>query len=97
MEKRRPLLATEISSLFYGTLTNSFGKGMLIGFRQVARSKQIRDYMDRGIELADKIIDLNTSYLKQGNIPISVQWDTFVTDSTVPPFSEKIMIAQYPT
>lgn len=94
VEKRRPLLATEISSLFYGTLTNSFGKGVLIGFRQVARSKQVRDYMDRGIELASKIIDLHTPYLKQENIPISVQWDTFVTDSTVPPFSEKIMIAQ---
>lgn len=94
VDKRRSLLATEISSLFHEITAYSFGKGVLIGFRQVARSKQVRDYMDRGIDLANKIINMYAQILCQENIPIPMDWDTFVTDSTVPPFSDKLMMAK---
>lgn len=92
--RKRPLLTTEISSLFYGIITNSFGKGVLIGFRQVAGSKQVREYMDRGIDLANKIINIYAPILSQEDIPVPMEWDTFVTDSTIPPFSDKLMMAQ---
>ena len=94
VDKRRPLLATEISSLFQGITSYSFGKGILISFRQVARSKQVRDYMERGIDLANSFVNMFTPILSQEDIPIPMVWDTFVTDSTVPPFSDKLMMGK---
>lgn len=89
---KRPLLAMEISSLFHGILTNSFGKEVLTGFRQVAGDAQVRHYIDRGIKLAGKIIDMHTSVLRAEDIPVSMEWDTLVTDSTFSPFSDRLMV-----
>jgi hypothetical protein len=91
--KKRPLLALEISSLHYLVITNFIGKTLLQGFKQVAQAKPIRDYMDRGIKLTSKIMDTYESMLAQENIPQSMFWDSMVTDSTVAPFSDKLMLS----
>ncbi|MDF9407443.1 MAG: hypothetical protein A4E52_00860 [Pelotomaculum sp. PtaB.Bin013] len=90
--ERRTLLAQEISALFYGIVTNNVGKRLLMGFRQTARSNQVRKYMDRGIKLANNLIETFSSSLTQEDIPDPVQWDFMVTDSTTPPFSDKLMM-----
>lgn len=92
--ERRPLLAQEISGLFLGSRINSFGIDTVVGFRQVAKSKQVRDYLDRGIKLAKKLFERYVSFLENENIPVPTSSDTFVTDSTVSPFSDKLIMAQ---
>lgn len=90
--KRRTLLAQEISALFYGIITNNVGKRLLMGFRQTARSNQVRKHMDRGIKLSSSLIDAFSSSLTREDIPDPVQWDFMVTDSTTPPFSDKLIM-----
>jgi len=92
--ERRPLLAQEISGLYLGARINSIGKDMVLGFRQVVKSKQLRDYLDRGIKLANKFFGRFSSFLEKEGIPVPVSSDTFVTDSTVSPFSDKLILAQ---
>lgn len=45
----RPLLTPEIMHLFSNVLTNLVGRSLITGFGQVAQSKQVREYMLRGI------------------------------------------------
>ncbi|HWP96905.1 MAG TPA: DUF3231 family protein [Syntrophomonadaceae bacterium] len=90
--ERRSLLAQEISALFYGIVTNNIGKRLLMGFRQTARSDQVRKYMDRGVNMASNFIDTFSASLTQEDIPASMQWDFMVTDSTTPIFSDKLMM-----
>lgn len=45
----RPLLAQEISGLYLGARINNFGKDILLGLRQVVKSKQGRDYLIAGL------------------------------------------------
>jgi hypothetical protein len=90
--EKRPLLAQEISMLSHSININYLGKYLLMGFKQTARSKQVRDYITRGINTASKIIDTFSSILNHENVPIATYWDNMVTDSTIPPFSDKLMM-----
>lgn len=92
--EKRPLLAQEVSSIFHVILHNNVGKHLLTGFRQVVRSEKVRAYIDRGIKLASKVIDTLSVILKAENIPIPDFCDTMVTDSTVPPFSDRLIMSQ---
>lgn len=92
--RRRPLLAQEISALAHGIMTNNVVKRLLLGFRQTARSGRIRKHLERGISLCNKFMDTFSSALKQEEIPDPISWDDMVTDSTVPPFSDKLMLFQ---
>ncbi|NPV90914.1 MAG: DUF3231 family protein [Firmicutes bacterium] len=90
--EHRPLLAQEVSALAYGIMTNNVVKSLLMGFRQAARSDQVGKYLERGINLCNKYMEAFSSALKQENIPAAICWDTIVTDSTTPPFSDKLMM-----
>lgn len=90
----RPLLAIEVEQLYYGIITNEVGKTLLTGFHQVTPSKQLRDYINKGIELSGDIIQNFGSKLRDGGITSPMHWDAYgtVTNSTTPPFSDKLMI-----
>jgi hypothetical protein len=90
--ERRSLLAQEISALFYSIITNNTGKRLLMGFRQTARSDQVRKFMDRGVNIANSLIDTFSASLTREDVPDPVQWDFMVTDSTTPIFSDKLMM-----
>lgn len=89
---QRPLLAKEIEQLSYNLLSNTLGKYLLSGFRQVAKSKQVRAYMKRGVEISFKHAEIFGEILRKEGIPSPESWDYVVTDSTTPPFSDKYMM-----
>ncbi len=88
----RPLIAREITSIFASMRYNIIGGALITGFGQVVESKKISEYLFRGRELADKKINTLSSLFKKENIPIPSSSDSFVTDSTVAPFSDKLML-----
>ena len=90
--KRRPLLAQEVDQLFFGIRTNEVGGVLLTGFKQVARSEQVRAYMDRGIEIARKHVNIFSSALQKENLPVPMHSGELVTDSTISPFSDRLMM-----
>lgn len=88
----RKLLAIEIAGLFYNIQNNLIGKMLLTGFSQVAQSTDIQRYFMRGIEIANKHIDIFSSALHAEDVPIPMPWDSGVTNSMVAPFSDKLML-----
>lgn len=90
----RPLLSVEIEQLYFGIITNEVGKTLLTGFRQVTPSPELRDYMDKGIALAEDIVKNLTSKLRDAGLGHPAHWDATgtVTDSTIPPFSDKLIM-----
>ncbi|WP_139491591.1 DUF3231 family protein [Brevibacillus dissolubilis] len=89
---RRPLEAMEITQLFLCLLTNVFGKVLIMGYSQVAKSQAVREYMVRGKNIADKHIDVFTSLFRENDLSLPQTWDSEVMDSTVAPFSDKLML-----
>jgi len=88
----RKLLAIEIASLGSNIMNNLIGKVLLTGFSQVVESEEIRNHIVRGIDIANKHIDIFTTVLREEDIPVPVINFTGVTNSIISPFSNKLML-----
>jgi hypothetical protein len=91
--ERRPLLGMEISNLWYASVRNGLGQAVIQGFSQVAKTKEVREYFIRGRNIAGKRLEtlgtvLDKNYLSRGTFNLTGE----VTESTVPPFSDKLMM-----
>lgn len=88
----RPLHGLEIAHL-YGNLNNDItSKAIITGFIQVARSEEVRQYLERGKNLNQKHIDLMSDKLSKDDLPSPSTIDHLVRSSTEPPFSDKLMV-----
>jgi hypothetical protein len=90
--EKRPLIAPEIANLVYNIRRNAIGKALIIGFTQTARDDKVKKYFLRGRELSQEQIDVFSGFLDADYLTVPVQWDSEVTASTVPPFSDKLMM-----
>ncbi|MDF2591487.1 MAG: putative sugar isomerase [Clostridia bacterium] len=88
----RPLNAFELGEIFYIIERNYIGVLLLMGFIQVTKDKEIKKFLIDGKNLAQKQIDIFNKILKEeehlGNIPVSLE----VTDSTISPFSDSLIM-----
>lgn len=90
--ERRPLLAEEIDQLFRSYRNNIVGSALLTGFKQVADSEQVKEYLARGIKIAEKHISIFIRIMDKENLPLPSHADEFVTESTSAPYSERLMV-----
>jgi hypothetical protein len=89
---RRPLLAVEIANLHYNAERNALGLAVIIGFSQVAKEKDVRKYFERGRDISKKHFELFNSILHEDFMNGIANLAQEVTDSTVSPFSDKLMM-----
>lgn len=90
--ERRTLTATEISHISMNYSNNALGKTLLMGFSQTAATEELRSHFVRGINIAGSIMETLRRLLEECSLPSPTTWDTEVTDSTVSPFSDKLML-----
>jgi hypothetical protein len=91
-EGSRPVDVLEITAIHISILSNILGKVLLTGFSQVAKSQKVREYMYRGTKIAAKHIEVFGTLLQKDNLSSPETWDSEVMDSTVSPFSDKLMM-----
>lgn len=90
--EKRPLTTIEVTHLFMNVQTNAIGKALMMGFAQVAKNQEVERYFLRGKQIAQKHMDLFSDILKKEDLPAPMSWDTAVSDSTISPFSDKLMM-----
>ena len=90
--KSRPLTSLEIKHLQVNINTNILGKSLMLGFSQVASSDKLRNYFQQGVKVADKQIKELGKFLISEDLPTPNLMDPHITDSTIPPFSDKLML-----
>ncbi|MDR6879496.1 DUF3231 family protein [Bacillus sp. 3255] len=88
----RPLQALEITHLFDNIENNATSKAVLIGFSQVAKSKEVKAYFLRGKEIATKHYEIFSKMLQKENLSSPPIFDPLVSTSTIAPFSDKLMM-----
>jgi hypothetical protein len=88
----RPLQAMEITHLYDCIDDNAISKAVLIGFSQVAQEKQCVDYFLRGKKIANKHYDIISKVLESEDLSAQPVLDPLVTASTIPPFSDKLLM-----
>src|SRR5690625_430907 len=91
-KQKRPLLATEASQLIMHVKRNALGQAVVTAFSQVATSKEVKRFFEKGQELASKHLRQLTSILHDEYLPnASLLLTSEVTNSTESPFSDKLM------
>ncbi|MDC3413638.1 DUF3231 family protein [Aquibacillus sp. 3ASR75-11] len=90
--KSRPLTALEIKHLQININTNTLGKAMMLAFSQVASSEKVKKYFKEGVKVATNQMEQLSTYLMKDNLPVPQAVDEHVTDSTIAPFSDKLML-----
>ncbi|MBP1948634.1 DUF3231 family protein [Virgibacillus litoralis] len=90
--KQRPLNAIEIDGLTFNAQKLMVKVVLEIGFSQVTQSKGLRKYFQKGEKICQKHIKILDSVLAGDNLPAPKKWESEVTNSTVPPFSDKLML-----
>lgn len=90
--EKRPLLVAEVAHLYLNALRNEVGKAVLLGYRQVSRHPEVRDYFEKGIQLADTIVGELQQVAGDEHVYMTLIRDEGVTASTEAPFSERLMM-----
>ncbi|WP_462409845.1 DUF3231 family protein [Neobacillus sp. Marseille-QA0830] len=88
----RPLHAMEITHLYDNIESNCASKALLVGFSQVAKNEKARNFFLRGKEITQKAVEHFSDVLNHDHLPAPSLIDHLVTDSTVAPFSDKLMV-----
>ena len=91
--QHRPLLAVEATNLFSNVKTISLAKALVMGFSQVAESKEVREFMLKGKRIAHKHIGTLMDILSKNDLKVPTTWDDEVTSSTIAPFSDRLMMS----
>ncbi|MDC3417541.1 DUF3231 family protein [Aquibacillus salsiterrae] len=92
--ERRPMNAIEIMHFYKNMQRNAVGKALLLGFGQTAGLQEVRNYMARGSQIADKVVKFLAHILSEENISETPTLDSEVLKSTTAPFSDKLMMFQ---
>nr|WP_209811376.1 DUF3231 family protein [Ammoniphilus resinae] len=89
----RPLNASEINNLFFNTKKNTLNKALATAFSQVAETDDVRNFALFVVEESARHIDQFNSILDKEGLITPHAWDIGVTNSTVSPFSDKLMMS----
>ncbi|HZG85627.1 DUF3231 family protein [Paenibacillus sp.] len=91
--KKRPLNAIELSEIFFNIERNYFAVIIMLGFAQVMEDKDLKNFILRGKEISEKQIEFFNKLLLEEELLGTVTVSMEVTDSTVSPFSDKLILA----
>lgn len=92
MGPKLQLNTIDISHLFFGLKRNMIRKSLFIGFGQVADSKKFRQYMAKGVDMSSSHAYILSNLLLKYGLPVTMPWDSGVLNSSVAPFSDKLMM-----
>ncbi|WP_413306008.1 DUF3231 family protein [Bacillus sp. 1P10SD] len=90
--EKRALNDLELGILHHGIESNNVGLQLITGFAQCAKTPEVKAHFVKGMELCKKQIKMFEEILLDSNVHFSATSGSTVTTSTVPPFSEKLMM-----
>jgi Protein of unknown function (DUF3231) len=90
--EKRPLIVAEVGNLFANIQRNILGVATLIGYSQVAKDKEVTQFLLRGIDIGKKHIKIFGAKLEECNLPVPASLSAEVTTSTSYTFSDKLMM-----
>lgn len=92
LRRKRALNTLEVAFIYQKIEVNIMAFQLMTGFAQVAKEQEVRDYFSWGKEICKKIVNNLSSLMLDSDIHAPATWAGKATDSTVPPFSDKLML-----
>ncbi|MGG0453349.1 DUF3231 family protein [Priestia megaterium] len=92
--KRRPMNAIESGNTYFNLNKAMIAKAMILGFSQVSKNPNVRALLEKSVQTTNNHITSLSSLLTKENLHLPKSVETEVTNSTVSPFSERLMLLQ---
>jgi hypothetical protein len=92
LSEKRPLNTVEIANIYHAIECNVIGMQMIFGYAQCAEDKEVSKYFSKGGELAKGIVKELSELMIENDIPVPSTAGGNITNSTLSPFSDKIMM-----
>ncbi|MBT2697485.1 DUF3231 family protein [Bacillus sp. ISL-40] len=89
---KRPITSVEVTHLFLNIQTNMIGKALITGYAQIAQDQEVKEFLVRGMQIAQQHANQFSEILIKEDLPAPMSRDSAVTDSTVPVFSDKLIM-----
>ncbi|MGG3799573.1 DUF3231 family protein [Metabacillus fastidiosus] len=93
--EKRPLNVIEISEIHYNIERNYFALVLCYGLLQIIKDKKVKSYINKGKELSEKQIKFFNDLLLKEDLMGVIHTNMEVTDSTVSPFSDKLIVSLF--
>lgn len=90
--KKRPLNAIEISGVSFNMIKVIVKVVLEIGFSQVCKTKEVKEYFRKGKNICEKQFGVLSAILTKDELASPASWVSEITDSTVAPYSDKLML-----
>lgn len=90
--EQRPLNAQEINNLTLNFKGLEIQKEVARSFIQTTPIKELKEHFQRCVDIINKHLDLLQGILSENDLPRLPTWENEITDSTAPPFSERVML-----
>ncbi|RSL30001.1 DUF3231 family protein [Salibacterium salarium] len=88
----RPLTCIEISNIFWDLKKIQLSKAVTTAFAQVAKVEEVKKFLWRGAKIYAKHVEVLESVLSIENLPHPKSDTAEVTNSTIAPFSDRLMM-----
>jgi len=88
----RPLSCIEITDILFNLKKSILAKALIVAFGQTAVDEAVRAFFSEAAEVKDKHIRLFTETLETDELPVPPNLVSEVSNSTTPPFSDKLMM-----
>ncbi|SMQ64820.1 Protein of unknown function [Bacillus sp. OV166] len=89
---KRAITSVEVTHLFLNIQTNMIGKALITGYAQIAQDQEVKGFLVRGMQIAQQHAELFSEILIKEDLPAPMSWDSAVTDSIIPVFSDKLIM-----
>ncbi|WP_240374114.1 DUF3231 family protein [Bacillus piscicola] len=89
---KRPLLAIEIANISNNIEMNVIARALFVGLAQAAESQEVRKHLQEGMVVCTEIIKTFEEMLDENGTDTPFSSDSIVTESTVAPFSDKLIM-----
>jgi hypothetical protein len=93
--KKRPINVAEITEVFFNTERNYFSILLCTGLLQVVSDKEIHHYIKEGKKISEMQIKTFNDILMREELLGNVSTSLEVTDSTVSPFSDRLVVTLF--
>lgn len=92
LPEKRPLNSSEITNIFHDIKVVSLTRALTLGFNQVTKSEQVKNFLSKGLDLSTSHIEALSPLLSESDLPIPMTLEAEVLDSKEAPFSDKLIM-----
>lgn len=92
--EKRALSCIEIADIYFNLKKSIFAKAFVVSAHQIAKSDSVKRFLQKAVNMKEKHVKMFFETLLSENLPSPPIFEAEITNSTISPFSEKLLMFQ---